>query len=136
MNETSTSSPTSTPDPLAGSGLVVVDKPAGMTSHDVVGRLRRIFGTRKVGHAGTLDPMATGVLVVGIERGTKFLAHMVAATKAYDATIRFGFATDTDDADGAPIISSEAISEKSPPSSFFSGIVYPRWRGFGGCRGI
>lgn len=100
MNETSTSSPTSTPDPLAGSGLVVVDKPAGMTSHDVVGRLRRIFGTRKVGHAGTLDPMATGVLVVGIERGTKFLAHMVAATKAYDATIRLGAATTTDDAEG------------------------------------
>ena len=87
-------------DPLAHSGLVVVDKPAGMTSHDVVGKLRRYFHTRKVGHAGTLDPMATGVLVVGLERGTKFLAHMVASTKAYDATIRLGCATHTDDAEG------------------------------------
>lgn len=90
-------------DPLANSGLVVVDKPQGITSHDVVGKLRRIFGTRKVGHAGTLDPMATGVLVVGVERGTKFLAHMVASTKAYDATIRLGAATDTDDAEGTII---------------------------------
>ena len=87
-------------DALANSGLVVVDKPQGMTSHDVVGRLRRIFHTRKVGHAGTLDPMATGVLVVGLERGTKFLAHMVASTKSYDATIRLGMATHTDDAEG------------------------------------
>lgn len=87
-------------DPLANSGLVVVDKPAGMSSHDVVSRLRRIFGTRKVGHAGTLDPMATGVLVMGVERGTKFLAHMVAATKAYDATVYLGASTSTDDAEG------------------------------------
>ncbi|WKD61436.1 tRNA pseudouridine synthase B [Corynebacterium ciconiae DSM 44920] len=87
-------------DPLARSGLVVVDKPQNMTSHDVVGRLRRIFGTRKVGHAGTLDPMATGVLVVGIERGTKFLAHLVADTKTYSATIRLGAATTTDDSEG------------------------------------
>ncbi|MDO5031652.1 tRNA pseudouridine(55) synthase TruB [Corynebacterium sp.] len=89
-------------DPLARSGLVVVDKPQGMTSHDVVSKLRRYFHTRKVGHAGTLDPMATGVLVVGIERGTKFLAHMVASTKAYEATIRLGQATHTDDAEGEP----------------------------------
>ncbi|QPK78391.1 tRNA pseudouridine(55) synthase TruB [Corynebacterium lizhenjunii] len=93
----STQTPTSQ---LDRSGLVIVDKPAGMTSHDVVGRLRRIFGTRKVGHAGTLDPMATGVLVAGIERGTKFLAHMVTSTKAYTATIRLGQATSTDDAEG------------------------------------
>lgn len=90
----------SQPDPLSGSGVVVVDKPAGMTSHDVVGKLRRIFRTKKVGHAGTLDPMATGVLVAGIERGTKFLAHMVAATKTYQATMRLGAATTTDDAEG------------------------------------
>lgn len=90
----------SQPDPLEGSGIVVVDKPAGMTSHDVVGKLRRIFRTKKVGHAGTLDPMATGVLVAGLERGTKFLAHMVAATKTYQATIRLGAATSTDDAEG------------------------------------
>ena len=96
-------------DSLAGSGLVVVDKPAGMTSHDVVGKLRRIFRTKKVGHAGTLDPMATGVLVAGIERGTKFLAHMVAATKSYQATIRLGAGTTTDDAQG-DFLPSEEIS--------------------------
>ncbi|WP_291313787.1 tRNA pseudouridine(55) synthase TruB [Corynebacterium sp. UBA2622] len=88
------------PDPLSTSGIVVVDKPAGMTSHDVVARLRRIFGTRKVGHAGTLDPMATGVLVAGIERGTKLLAHLVAGEKVYAATIRLGASTSTDDAEG------------------------------------
>ena len=91
------------PDPLATSGLVVVDKPAGMTSHDVIGRLRRIFHTRRVGHAGTLDPLATGVLIVGINRGTKFLTHLVAATKSYQATIRLGMATTTDDAEGTEI---------------------------------
>lgn len=87
-------------DPLGTSGLVVVDKPAGITSHDVVGKLRSIFHTRRVGHAGTLDPLATGVLIVGIERGTKFLAHLVAATKSYHATIRLGMSTTTDDAEG------------------------------------
>jgi len=97
-------------DALAGSGLVVVDKPAGMTSHDVVARLRRIFGTRRVGHAGTLDPMATGVLVAGVERGTKFLAHLVATTKSYDATIRLGAATTTDDAEGEVVSSGDATS--------------------------
>lgn len=71
-----------------------------MTSHDVVAKLRRAFSTRKVGHAGTLDPMATGVLVVGIERGTKLLAHLVANDKAYAATIRLGQSTTTDDAEG------------------------------------
>ncbi|MBV9515453.1 MAG: tRNA pseudouridine(55) synthase TruB, partial [Mycobacteriaceae bacterium] len=81
-------------------GLVIVDKPSGMTSHDVVGRCRRIFGTRKVGHAGTLDPMATGVLVIGIERATKILGLLAAASKAYAATIRLGQVTTTDDADG------------------------------------
>lgn len=87
-------------DPLEASGIVIVDKPAGMTSHDVVARLRRIFGTRKVGHAGTLDPMATGVLVAGIERGTKLLAHLVAEEKVYQTTIRLGASTTTDDAEG------------------------------------
>jgi tRNA pseudouridine55 synthase len=81
-------------------GLVVVDKPDGMTSHDVVARVRRIMGTRKVGHAGTLDPMATGVLVLGIERATKLLGHLALDTKAYLATIRLGAATTTDDAQG------------------------------------
>lgn len=88
----------------------MVDKPAGMTSHDVVARLRRIFGTRRVGHAGTLDPMATGVLVAGVERGTKFLAHLVATSKSYDATIRLGAATTTDDAEGEVISSGDATS--------------------------
>lgn len=93
---------------LSRSGLVVVDKPAGMTSHDVVGRLRRIFGTKKVGHAGTLDPMATGVLVLGLERGTKFMAHMVTSGKSYSATIRLGAATTTDDAEGDVISTNNA----------------------------
>lgn len=84
-----------------------MDKPAEMTSHDVVSRVRREFGTRKVGHAGTLDPMATGVLILGIERGTKFLAHMVTATKAYNATISLGASTTTDDFEG------EIISQTS-----------------------
>ncbi|MDT7665475.1 MAG: tRNA pseudouridine55 synthase [Pseudonocardiales bacterium] len=82
------------------SGLVVVDKPGGLTSHDVVGRLRRLLGTRKIGHAGTLDPMATGVLVLGVERATRLLGHLALDTKAYAATIRLGVATSTDDAEG------------------------------------
>jgi tRNA pseudouridine55 synthase len=81
-------------------GIVIVDKPAGITSHDVVGRCRRIFGTRKVGHAGTLDPMATGVLVVGIERATKILGLLTATDKSYAATIRLGRTTSTEDAEG------------------------------------
>jgi len=89
-------------------GLVVVDKPAGWTSHDVVGRLRRLAGTRRVGHAGTLDPMATGVLVVGVGPATRLLHHLVLADKAYTATIRLGQATDTDDAEGGLIASSSA----------------------------
>ncbi|CCK60892.1 tRNA pseudouridine(55) synthase TruB [Mycobacterium canetti] len=83
-----------------GPGIVVVDKPAGMTSHDVVGRCRRIFSTRRVGHAGTLDPMATGVLVIGIERATKILGLLTAASKSYAATIRLGQTTSTEDAEG------------------------------------
>jgi tRNA pseudouridine55 synthase len=83
-----------------GGGIVIVDKPAGMTSHDVVGRCRRIFGTRKVGHAGTLDPMATGVLVVGIDRATKLLGLITATDKSYVATIRLGQTTTTEDAEG------------------------------------
>jgi tRNA pseudouridine55 synthase len=81
-------------------GLVVVDKPPGLTSHDVVARLRRLAGTRRVGHAGTLDPMATGVLVVGIERATKLLTYLVGAGKEYLATVRLGVSTVTDDAEG------------------------------------
>ncbi len=86
--------------PGPGPGLVVVDKPAGMTSHDVVGRCRRIFATRRVGHAGTLDPMATGVLVIGVGRATKILGLLTAASKSYAATIRLGQTTSTEDAEG------------------------------------
>lgn len=83
-----------------GSGLVLVDKPAGWTSHDVVGKIRKLAGTRKVGHAGTLDPMATGVLVVGINRATRLLTHIVGVDKTYTATVRLGQSTTTDDAEG------------------------------------
>lgn len=82
------------------SGLVVVDKPGGMTSHGVVGRVRRLAGTRKVGHAGTLDPMATGVLLVGVNRATRLLGHLMLTEKAYDATVRLGAGSTTDDAEG------------------------------------
>ena len=85
---------------MTDAGLVVVDKPGGVTSHDVVGRCRRIFGTRKVGHAGTLDPMATGVLVIGIERATKILGLLTTTDKSYSATIRLGQTTSTEDAEG------------------------------------
>ncbi|MCA5893219.1 tRNA pseudouridine(55) synthase TruB [Isoptericola sp. NEAU-Y5] len=94
--------------PTAPDGLLVVDKPAGWTSHDVVGRCRRLAGTRKVGHAGTLDPMATGVLVVGVGRATKLLTYVVGADKAYDATLRLGVATTTDDAEGE-VVSSPGV---------------------------
>ena len=85
---------------MTDSGLVVVDKPGGMTSHDVVSRVRRLVGTRKVGHAGTLDPMATGVLVLGVNRATRLLGHLMLTEKSYDATIRLGVSTTTDDAEG------------------------------------
>src|SRR3954468_15500023 len=85
---------------MTEAGLVVVDKPAGITSHDVVARVRRLAGTRKVGHAGTLDPMATGVLVLGVNRATRLLGHLMLTQKAYDATVRLGVATTTDDAEG------------------------------------
>jgi tRNA pseudouridine55 synthase len=81
-------------------GLLVVDKAPGWTSHDVVARVRRLAGTRKVGHAGTLDPMATGVLVLGIGSGTRLLTFLVGCDKAYSATIRLGQGTVTDDAEG------------------------------------
>jgi tRNA pseudouridine55 synthase len=85
---------------LVPGGLVVVDKPAGMTSHDVVARLRRLLRTRRIGHAGTLDPMATGVLVCGVARATKLLGHLPLEPKIYRATVRLGISTSTDDAQG------------------------------------
>jgi tRNA pseudouridine55 synthase len=87
-----------------------VDKPQGWTSHDVVGRMRRIAGTRKVGHAGTLDPMATGVLVVGINKATRLLTYIVGTSKTYTATIRLGESTVTDDAEG-DIVSSASTAD-------------------------
>ncbi|MBP1820784.1 tRNA pseudouridine(55) synthase TruB [Mycobacterium sp. OAE908] len=98
---------------MTDAGIVVVDKPAGITSHDVVGRCRRIFGTRKVGHAGTLDPMATGVLVVGIERATKILGLLTTTDKSYAATIRLGQTTSTEDAEGEVLksVSASAVSD-------------------------
>ncbi|WP_237692980.1 tRNA pseudouridine(55) synthase TruB [Rothia nasimurium] len=86
--------------PTGPSGLIVVDKPAGLTSHDVVSKMRWIAGTRKVGHAGTLDPMATGVLILGVNKATRLLTWVVGETKTYTATIRLGVSTLTDDADG------------------------------------
>jgi tRNA pseudouridine55 synthase len=96
-------------------GLAIVDKPAGITSHDVVGRCRRIFGTRQVGHAGTLDPMATGVLVVGIGRATKILGLLAATSKSYAATIRLGQSTSTEDAEGELLqeVSAEQLTNAS-----------------------
>lgn len=85
---------------MVSPGILLVDKPGGLTSHDVVARTRRAFGTRKVGHAGTLDPMATGLLVIGIEGATRLLTYIVGADKTYHATIRLGQSTHTDDAEG------------------------------------
>ncbi len=82
------------------SGILLVDKPHGLTSHDVVARIRRLAGTRRVGHAGTLDPMATGLLVLGLNGATRLLTYLVGLDKEYFATIRLGAATDTDDAEG------------------------------------
>ncbi len=95
-------------------GLVVVDKSPGMTSHDIVARVRKLAGTRKVGHAGTLDPMATGVLVLGINRATRLLGHLMLTEKGYDATVRLGVATSTDDAEGesTAVVSALAVTEE------------------------
>ena len=96
--------PKSQPEP----GLIVVDKPQGITSHGVVARMRRICGTRKVGHGGTLDPMATGVLIVAVGKATKLLTYVSGLDKSYAATIRLGQATVTDDAEGEVTASGDA----------------------------
>lgn len=93
---------------LVGAGLLIVDKDPGMTSHDVVSRCRKLLNTRKVGHAGTLDPMATGVLILGVERATKLLGLLALTTKSYSATIRLGQATTTDDAEGETLTTADA----------------------------
>ncbi|MGO3886290.1 MAG: tRNA pseudouridine(55) synthase TruB [Mycetocola sp.] len=90
------------------SGVILVDKPQGLTSHDVVTRVRRAAGTRKVGHAGTLDPMATGLLVVGINSSTRLLTYLVGADKRYEATITLGATTSSDDAEGEFLTRSDA----------------------------
>ncbi len=85
---------------MSADGLIVVDKPAGMTSHDVVARVRRLARTRRVGHGGTLDPMATGVLIIGVNRATRLLTYVIGSAKSYTATVRLGESTVTDDAEG------------------------------------
>jgi len=85
---------------MSADGLIVVDKPAGMTSHDVVARIRRLAKTRRVGHGGTLDPMATGVLIIGVNRATRLLTYVIGTGKSYTATIRLGQSTITDNAEG------------------------------------
>ncbi len=90
------------------SGLVLIDKPQGWTSHDIVAKLRGIAGTRRVGHAGTLDPMATGLLLLGVNAGTKLLTFLVGEGKTYEATIRLGASTITDDAEGEAVAIADA----------------------------
>jgi tRNA pseudouridine55 synthase len=106
-------------------GLLVVDKPAGWTSHDVVGRVRRLAGTRKVGHAGTLDPMATGVLVLGINRATRLLGHLSLTDKTYEASIRLGVTTVTDDAEGDVLETRDAsgIGDLTPHLAALTGEI-------------
>lgn len=98
---------------MTADGLLIVDKPAGLTSHTVVARVRKLAGTRKVGHAGTLDPMATGVLVLGIGRATRLLGHLALHDKDYLATIRLGAGTTTDDAEGelGPVVDATGVSD-------------------------
>nr|WP_239580005.1 tRNA pseudouridine(55) synthase TruB [Microlunatus panaciterrae] len=105
--------------------MLVVDKPSGWTSHQVVGRVRRLAGTRKVGHAGTLDPMATGVLLVGLNRATRLLGHLMLTEKEYRATIRLGVGTLTDDAEGevTTALGASAVTESDVAA------LLPQFRG-------
>ncbi|MET0304323.1 MAG: tRNA pseudouridine(55) synthase TruB [Microbacteriaceae bacterium] len=93
---------------MPAAGILLVDKAGGMTSHDVVSRARKALGTRKIGHAGTLDPMATGLLVLGVEAATRLLTFIVGLDKTYEATIRLGVTTDSDDADGEVVTTTDA----------------------------
>jgi tRNA pseudouridine55 synthase len=99
----------------ATEGIIVVDKPGGMTSHDVVAWVRRLARTRRVGHGGTLDPMATGVLVIGVGRATRLLTYVIGAEKGYEATIRLGQSTVTDDADGevTAAVPADAVTDQA-----------------------
>ena len=94
-------------------GLLIIDKPAGPTSHDVVARVRRALREKRIGHTGTLDPMATGVLLLVVGRATRLAKFLSASDKSYDAAVRFGFATDTADAQGRPL---GPVSERPLPS--------------------
>jgi tRNA pseudouridine55 synthase len=107
---------------VVGSGLVIVDKAPRMTSHDVVAQIRRLAGTRRVGHAGTLDPMATGVLVLGVEKATRLLGYLALTEKEYTGTIRLGQTTVTDDAEG------ELLTPPHAPGGRASGITEPELR--------
>ena len=107
----------------AGEGLVLVDKPSGVTSHDVVDALRRRLGTRKVGHAGTLDPMATGLLVLGVGRATRLLRYLSDLPKSYAGTAMLGVETDTLDADGSVVRSSPVTSTREEVAAAASALV-------------
>ena len=116
---------------MAESGLVIVDKPGGMTSHDVVAKIRRLAGTRRVGHAGTLDPMATGVLVIGIEKATRLLGYLTLTEKEYEATVRLGQATVTDDAEGE-ILPPESGEQPADPAGVPAAALRAALAGFTG----
>ena len=90
-------------------GVLLIDKPAGMTSHDVVGKVRRLYHTRKVGHTGTLDPMATGVLVILIGRAAKAAEYLSVHNKTYEAVMRLGLTTDTEDVTGTVLTTAESV---------------------------
>lgn len=100
--------------PVTDAVVVIADKPPGWSSHQVVGRVRRLLGTRKVGHAGTLDPMATGVLVLGVNRATRLLGHLMLTEKEYTATMRLGATTTSDDADGDLVEQAGAAGVDAP----------------------
>ena len=117
QGRTRTSIPTVTRNRLPDqpeSGVLVIDKPAGLTSHQVVAHVRRLLGTRKVGHAGTLDPMATGVLIIGVGKATRLLGYLSRTDKAYEATIRLGIGTVTDDAEGDVVSATGAANLRYP----------------------
>jgi tRNA pseudouridine55 synthase len=104
-------------------GILPIDKPAGMTSHDVVARVRRATGEGRVGHAGTLDPMATGLLVVLVGAYTRLAPYLTSAEKSYEATITFGSETDTDDADGSPVLKAPAPERLADPE-YAAGVLH------------
>ena len=111
---------------VAPDGVLLIDKPAGMTSHDVVSRVRRLFGTRQVGHTGTLDPMATGVLILLLGRAAKASEYVSHDEKSYEAVLRLGLRTDTEDTTGVILSTAPAVSL---PDGAALDAVLPRFRG-------